>query len=217
MRELDDSLREAGVEANTLTTVEREPQVEDVDQAVAALLQCNVAADDTLLAIGGGSAMDLAKAVAALATNRAGDSVKDYLEGVGRGLEISQPPLPWIAVPTTAGTGSEATKNAVISSYAPPFKKSLRSELMLPGCVLIDPELSISLPSSVTAQSGIDAITQLIESYISRRARAIPQALARQGLSLAVPALPVALRQPHHRQARGDGPCRTVVRDGAGQ
>jgi alcohol dehydrogenase class IV len=137
-----------------------------------------------------------------MATNAPGGSVVDYLEGVGRGLAIRAPLPALVAIPTTAGTGAEATKNAVISSYDPPFKKSLRSEWLLPRAVLIDPELTVSLPAAVTAHSGLDAITQLIESYISRRAQPIPQALARDGLRLAAPALLAALRQPGNRQAR---------------
>ena len=116
------------------------------------------------IAIGGGAAIDLAKAVAARITNRNGESVQDYLEGVGRGLTLDRPPLPIIALPTTAGTGSEATRNAVISSLDPQFKKSLRDERLIPAAVLLDPELTISCPPSVTAHSGMDAITQLIES-----------------------------------------------------
>src|SRR5205823_2390217 len=99
-----------------------------------------------VLAIGGGSAIDLAKAAAAMATNGDGASVSDFLEGVGRGLAIERPPLPLLAMPTTAGTGSEATKNAVISSHDPTFKKSLRSDQMMARVVLVDPELAVSVP-----------------------------------------------------------------------
>lgn len=200
--EILSDLEDANVEVVRLATIDHEPEVADVDAAARLLYEHRAGDHDMVLAIGGGSAMDLGKAAAALATNRAGGSVQDYLEAVGRGLEITQPPLPLLVMPTTAGTGSEATKNAVISSYDPPFKKSLRSELMLPRCVVIDPELTVSLPPAITMQSGMDAITQLIESYISRRARPIPQALALQGLRVAVPALVQALRQPHDRQAR---------------
>jgi alcohol dehydrogenase class IV len=157
---------------------------------------------DFVIGLGGGSAIDLAKAVAAMATNRKSTSVVDYLEGVGHGLKIAHPPLPMLAMPTTAGTGSEATKNAVISSYDPPFKKSLRSDLMVPRIVLVDPELSISVPADVTAHTGMDAITQLIESYISRRAKPIPRAMCIQGLQLAIPALAEAVRNPGCRPAR---------------
>lgn len=200
--EILSDLEDASVEVVRLALIDHEPEVADVDAATRVLHEHRAGAHDVVLAIGGGSALDLGKAAAALATNRGGNSVKDYLEGVGRGLEITQPPLPLIVMPTTAGTGSEATKNAVISSYDPPFKKSLRSELMLPRCVVIDPELTVSMPPAVTAQSGMDAITQLIESYISRRAKPIPQALDLQGLRLSVPAIVRAMRQPHDRQAR---------------
>jgi len=200
--EILSGVQDAGLDVVRLTTIDHEPEVADVDAAARSLHDHKAGPHDVVLAIGGGSAMDLGKAVAALATNRGSETVKDYLEGVGRGLAIIHPPLPLVVMPTTSGTGSEATKNAVISSYDPPFKKSLRSELMLPRCVVVDPELTISMPPAITAQSGMDAVTQLIESYISRRARPIPQALAVQGLHLAVPALVQAIRQPHNRQAR---------------
>ena len=196
------ALAGAGVETVRLATVTREPEVPDVDGAVAQLLEHGVRAGDFVLGIGGGSAMDLAKAVAALAPNRHGSSVADFLEGVGRGLKIEQPPLPVLAMPTTAGTGSEATKNAVISSYDPPFKKSLRSDRMVPRVVLVDPELTASVPPDVTAHTGMDAITQLIESYVSRRARPIPRALCLQGLELAMPAIVEVVEDGASREAR---------------
>ena len=100
-------------------------------------------------------------------------------------MTIDHDPLPMLAMPTTAGTGTEATKNAVISSYDPPFKKSLRSERMVPDVVLVDPELTVSCPPSVTAQSGMDAVTQLIESSVSCRRTMYTQGLCRQGLRTA--------------------------------
>ena len=117
-------------------------------------------------------------------------------------MKIDRPPLPLLAMPTTAGTGTEATKNAVISSYDPPFKKSLRSERMLPRVVLVDPELSASVPPATTAWTGMDAIAQCIESYISRRARPVAQALAAEGLRRSVPALVEAVRDGASRPAR---------------
>jgi alcohol dehydrogenase class IV len=200
--EITSSLRQAGLAVVALASVSREPEVADVDRAVGELLRHDPRAGDLVLAVGGGSAIDLAKAVAALATNRQGTSVADYLEGVGKGLKIEAPPLPVLAVPTTAGTGSEATKNAVISSSNPPYKKSLRSELMIPRAVLIDPELTVGLPARVTAHTGMDAITQLIESYLSRRAQPIPQALALDGLARALPALERAVANGADRAAR---------------
>jgi alcohol dehydrogenase class IV len=196
------SIRQAGVEVVHLVTITREPEVSDVDRAVAELLTYDPGPNDLILAIGGGSAIDLAKGVSAMATNRHGASVADFLEGVGKGLKIEVPPLVVLAMPTTAGTGSEATKNAVLSSTNPAYKKSLRSELMIPRGVLIDPELTVGLPPRVTAQTGMDAITQLIESYLSRRAQPIPQALALDGLARALPAITRAVSAGSDRPAR---------------
>jgi alcohol dehydrogenase class IV len=200
--EIASSLRQAGIAVVPLASISREPEVSDVNRAVDEVLENGPRSGDLVLAIGGGSAIDLAKAAAALATNRQGTSVADYLEGVGKGLAIEAPPLPVLALPTTAGTGSEATKNAVISSTDPPYKKSLRSELMIPRAVLIDPELTIGLPPQVTAHTGMDAITQLIESYLSRRAQPIPQALALDGLARALPAIETAVTDGRNRAAR---------------
>lgn len=195
-------LDRAGVETVPLTTMTREPQVADVDDAARLLEQHKAKQGDLFLAIGGGSAIDLAKAVSAFVTNRQGDTICDYLEGVGRGLTLQHTPLPVLAMPTTGGTGTEATKNAVISNYDPPFKKSLRHELLVPRIVLIDPELSVTVPPDITASTGMDAITQLIESYISRKARPIPQALSLQGLELAIPAIAEAVEDGSSRKAR---------------
>lgn len=193
LSDLIDDIARQGVDCQHIATISHEPEVSDVDQLVADLIQQQARAGDCLLAIGGGSAIDLAKAAAALVTNRESSTVKDYLEGVGAGLQITQQPLPLIAVPTTAGTGTEATKNAVISSYDPLFKKSLRSNQMIPRVVIVDPDLSVGLPAQTTAFTGMDAITQLIESYVSSRAKPIPRALCLQGLSLAIPAISFAV------------------------
>ena len=195
-------LEDAGLTVCLLATLGREPLVVDVDAAVERILEFAPGPGDLVVALGGGSAIDLAKAVAALATNRHGHGVADFLEGVGKGLTIEKLPLPLLAIPTTAGTGSEATKNSVISSNEPPFKKSLRSELMVPRIVIIDPELTVSLPAEITAHTGMDAITQLIESYISRRAQPIPQALAESGLRFALRSIETAVKDGSNRQAR---------------
>jgi alcohol dehydrogenase class IV len=200
--QIEETLRRAGLTVVRLATISHEPLVADVDDCVERLLGSHPVDGDFVVGIGGGSAIDLAKAVAALATNRRGKSVKDLLEGVGSGLKIESPPLPVLAIPTTAGTGSEATKNSVISSNDPPFKKSLRSELMVPRIVLIDPELTVDLPPNITAQSGMDAITQLIESYLSRRAQPIPRALAESGLRLALRSIETAVTNGSNREAR---------------
>jgi alcohol dehydrogenase class IV len=201
--ELEARLAAESISPVRLGTISHEPLVEDVDRFTESLLHHNAPHDgDFLLAIGGGSAIDLAKAVAAMATNRNSPTVRDYLEGVGSGLKLEQPPLPLLAMPTTAGTGSEATKNAVISHKTPPFKKSLRSDLLVPRAVLVDPELAASLPAQTTAYTGMDAITQLIESYISCRAKPIPQALCAQGLPLAMNSIVEAVHDGGSRRAR---------------
>jgi alcohol dehydrogenase class IV len=202
LAQLFDFLRAAGIVPLHAASVSHEPEVADVDHLTAELAKNNVRDGDLLIGIGGGSAMDLAKAAAAMAANRESDTVRDYLEGVGRGLKIDRSPLPMIAVPTTAGTGSEATKNAVISSYEPPYKKSVRSDAMVPRIVLVDPELTAGVPPDVTAHTGMDTITQLIESYISRRAKPVPQALTIHGLPMAVAALPEAFKDGQCRWAR---------------
>jgi alcohol dehydrogenase class IV len=206
LAEIRDALWKEGVEPVEIGSALREPEVADVDRTARVLrdqaARSDGASGDLVIAVGGGSAIDLAKAACAMATNRKSPTVKDYLEGVGIGLPIEEDPLPLLALPTTAGTGSEATKNAVISSFDPPFKKSLRSDRMVPRIVLVDPELSVSVPPTITAHTGMDAITQLIESYITVKASPIPQALALQGLALAAPAMVTAFRDGGSREAR---------------
>jgi alcohol dehydrogenase class IV len=200
--EIVDRLKAEQVEAVEAATLLHEPEVADVDRLAAELRAQHAEPGDLMLGLGGGAAIDMAKAAAAMATNHQSATVKDYLENVGRDLKIVEPPLPVLAMPTTAGTGTEATRNAVISSYDPPFKKSLRDTRIMPQIALVDPELSVSVPAAVTAASGMDAITQLLESYISRKAQPIPQALARHGLKLALPAIVEAVRNPTSRPAR---------------
>lgn len=174
-----------------------EPEVSDVDEGV------NFARDEhvqVVVAIGGGSTIDTGKAISALLTNEG--SVADYLEGVGHGWTISQPTLPLIAIPTTAGTGAEVTKNAVISSRERQFKKSMRSHLMIPNVALLDPELTVSLPAKQTAECGMDALTQLIESYVSKKSQPIPDALAIYGIRLAGRYLERAVKNGGDMQAR---------------
>jgi alcohol dehydrogenase class IV len=201
-RQIVDSLLNAGLELADEALATREPLVEDVDQLADHWHHLGAARGGVVVAVGGGAALDLAKAAAALAVNRLGSSALDYLEGVGRGLEIHTAPLPLVALPTTAGTGSEATKNAVLSVTDPPAKKSLRSERLLARAVIVDPALTVSCPRHVTVHSGLDAITQLIESYVSRRSKPIPRALAAEGLRGAIPALPRAVEEPADRTAR---------------
>ncbi|MCC6126780.1 MAG: iron-containing alcohol dehydrogenase [Pirellulales bacterium] len=201
--EIEGLLRAEAIEVAPIATLSHEPEVADVDCAAVQLRALGAGEGDFLLALGGGAAIDLAKAAAAMATNDQSPTIKDYLENVGRDLKIVCDPLPVLAVPTTAGTGAEATKNAVISAYDPPFKKSVRDDRLMPRIALIDPELTVSVPPEVTAAGGMDAITQLIESFLSRKAKPIPQALAVQGLKLAMPSLGKAVENPSSRLARG--------------
>lgn len=200
---IEDSLRAAGLSVIDLGTISREPEVEDVDAMVGRLRELGGGVPgDVVLALGGGAALDLGKAVSALATNLHSDTVRDFLEGVGRGLQITERPLPLIAMPTTAGTGSEATKNAVISSQSGQFKKSLRSDWMIPTVALIDPELTVTCPRDISAWSGMDAITQLMESRITPKSTAITRALCGEGLRAAIPWLQRACDEPDCRPAR---------------
>ena len=202
LNEIGGLLRAEGIEPVPVATLLHEPEVGDVDRVAAEVRELHAGAGDFLLAVGGGAAIDLAKAVAAMSVNSESPTVKDYLENVGRDLKIVHPPLPVLAMPSTAGTGAEATKNAVISCYDPPFKKSLRDDRLMPRIALVDPELTVTVPPSVTAAGGMDAITQLIESYVSRKAQPIPRALAIEGLKLAIPAIVEAVENGASRPAR---------------
>ncbi|GAB4130081.1 MAG: iron-containing alcohol dehydrogenase [Thermogutta sp.] len=200
--ELAELVQAAGCTVADIAEIHREPQVADVDALTDRWRKSADLGDAVILALGGGAAIDLAKAVSARLTHPEGDSIRDYLEGVGRGLRLCRPCVPVVAVPTTAGTGTETTKNAVISSVDPPFKKSLRDDRILPALALVDAELTVSAPLRVTAYSGMDAITQLIESYCSRRRTPIPEALAESALRSALPSLRTLARDPSNRRAR---------------
>ena len=136
-----------------------------------------------VIAIGGGSVLDAGKAIAALSTNRA--DPLEYLEVIGAGKPLLAPPLPLIAIPTTAGTGAEVTRNAVLMSEPHRTKVSLRSPLMLPRLAVIDPELTFGLPAAITASTGLDALTQLIEAFVSTRSNPMTDALCRDGIQRA--------------------------------
>src|SRR5208282_5315314 len=129
---------------------------------------------------GGGSAIDAAKAIAAMLTNKG--ELLDYVEIIGRGKPLTQPSAPFIAIPTTAGTGSEVTRNAVMASPEHRVKASLRSPHMLPRLAVVDPELTLDLPPALTATTGMDALTQLIEPYVSIRANAMTDLYCAEGI-----------------------------------
>src|SRR5215472_520886 len=168
-------------------TVPAEPTVELARAAAAAAREHGA---DVVAAVGGGSVIDLAKAVAMLLGN--GGDPLDYLEVVGAGREITEPAVPLVAVPTTAGTGAEVTANAVLTSPGHGLKASLRSPLMIPRVALVDPRPALSCPPAVTAASGLDALTQCLEPFVSIRANPLTDGLAAQGLRRAASGLRAA-------------------------
>lgn len=200
-----------GLPARQVAMSTGEPTVDHVAKALASLPTDATGA--VVVAVGGGATIDLAKAVAALATNLSPDelagapasldaAIVDRLEGVGRGLPITKWPLPLIAVPTTAGTGTEATRNAVISCPRRRFKKSMRSPLMVPRAAVLDPRLTASCSRATTAAAGLDCVTQLIEAFVCRFAKPLPRALVLDALPRAVDALPRVLADPANIDAR---------------
>ncbi|MEW5958379.1 MAG: iron-containing alcohol dehydrogenase [Chloroflexota bacterium] len=169
-------LTAGGLDAATFV-VAGEPTVEVVRRGAR---QARAKKCDLLIGLGGGSAIDAAKAIAALLTN--GGDPLDYLEVIGQGKPITQPAAPTIAIPTTAGTGAEVTRNAVLGSPEHRLKVSLRSPLLLPRLAIIDPELTYQLPPAITASTGLDALTQVIEPYVSNKANPLTDAVCREGL-----------------------------------
>ena len=168
------ALTEAGISSDVFG-VAGEPSVDLLREVVTATADSGC---DAVLGFGGGSALDVAKAAAVLATS--GSDPMDHLEVIGAGRPIEKPGLPCVAVPTTAGTGSEVTRNAVLSGDG--VKASLRSPLLLPKVAVVDPDLLVDLPQPVIAASGMDALSQLIEPLLSQRANPFSDALARDGI-----------------------------------
>jgi alcohol dehydrogenase class IV len=220
---LREELQAAGAQSFTFA-VEGEPTV---DLIARGLEQARGEQCDVVIAIGGGSVIDTGKAIAAL-LNNPGD-LMDYLEVVGKGNTLQNPAVPFIAAPTTAGTGSEVTRNAVIgvqdvpTDVAPGFspapgdaglkpgatkggtkgvKVSLRSPFLLPRLAVVDPELTLGLPPAITAHTGLDALTQLIEAYVSIRSNPMTDGFCVQGIPLAARSLRRAFYQGHDQEAR---------------
>jgi alcohol dehydrogenase class IV len=191
-------LEGAGVTV-TIFPVAGEPDVAIVE---AGVNQARQAGCDSVVSFGGGSAIDAGKAIAAMLTNEG--ELMDYLEVIGRGKTLTRQSAPFVAIPTTAGTGTEVTRNAVLASPKDRVKVSLRSALMLPRVALVDPELTYDLPKGLTASTGLDALTQLIEPYVCCRANPMTDALCVEGLRRAGRSLRAAYRDGGNRSARED-------------
>jgi len=191
-------LKKAGL-TSTVFSVPSEPTVALAKEGTRI---AHEAACDLVIGFGGGSALDAGKAIAALVKN--GDDPLDFLEVIGRGKPLTEPPLPYIAIPTTAGTGSEVTRNAVLASKEHRVKISLRGREMLPNVALVDPELTFSMPPSITASTGLDALTQVIEPYLSTRRNALTDGLCREGMRRAAQSLHRAYENGNDTEARTD-------------
>jgi alcohol dehydrogenase class IV len=191
------------LEANKIKSitfsVSGEPTTTLIAKAVEA---ARTTAADLVIGIGGGSVLDSGKAVAAMLTNKG--QLMDYLEVIGKGQPLTERPVPYFAIPTTAGTGAEVTRNSVIASPEHKVKVSMRSPLMLPYLALIDPELTYSMPPSVTASTGLDALTQLMEAYVSNKANPLTDGICREGMQRAASSLQRAYEDGSDADARED-------------
>jgi alcohol dehydrogenase class IV len=191
-------LRKQGVDYITFN-VTGEPTTMLARVAIEAARE---ASSDFVISMGGGSVLDMGKIIAAMLTN--GGELEDYLEVVGAGKPLLRPSVPHIAVPTTAGTGAEVTRNAVLGVPEHRVKVSMRSPLMLPRLAVVDPELTHSLPPSLTATTGLDALTQLVETYVSDKANPLTDGICREGLSRAGRSLRRAFENGQDAEARQD-------------
>jgi alcohol dehydrogenase class IV len=192
------NLSASGVSAVTFA-VAGEPEVATVEQGTALAKKKTC---DFVVSIGGGSVIDAGKAIAAMLTNEG--ELLDYLEIIGRGKPLTKPSAPFLAVPTTAGTGSEVTRNAVLASPAHKVKVSLRSPLMLAKAAIVDPELTYDLPPALTASSGLDALTQLIEPFVCSRANPMTDGVCVEGIRRAARSLRMAFTDGKNKSARED-------------
>jgi len=195
--ELFSSLRQEGIEYTGIS-IPGEPTPDNIDNAVERFMDEKI---DAVIAVGGGSVMDAGKAISSMLYRR--ESVMEYLEGVGN-REHPGTKVPFIAIPTTAGTGSEATKNAVISRIGRDgFKRSLRHDNFVPDIALVDPKLSVSFPPEITASSGMDCFSQLIEAFLSTKASPYTDALAWEGLKAVRGSFMQVLEDGTNIEARG--------------
>jgi len=173
-----------------------------IDMALGVVQKARQATCDLVIGIGGGSVIDTGKVAAALITNSG--QLMDYLEIIGNAQPLECAAAPYIAIPTTAGTGSEVTRNAVLGSPEHRVKVSMRSPFMLPDLAVVDPELTVSLPPSITASTGLDALTQLMEAFVSSHANAMTDGICREGLLRAAESLQRVYENGSDRKARED-------------
>ncbi|MBV6501233.1 MAG: alcohol dehydrogenase [Prosthecobacter sp.] len=193
-----DSLRSAGLDVSVFG-IQKEPTLQEARNGAVMAREIKA---EAVIGLGGGSAVDGGKAVAALAT-QPGDAL-DYLEVVGQGRALDRPSLPFLAMPTTAGTGAEATRNAVLAVPEHGVKASLRHASMLPRVALIDPALALECPPEVTAASGMDALTQCLEAFVSCRAQPMTDALCLEGIRRSMRSLERAVNDGRDLDARED-------------
>ena len=191
-------LRENYIEAATFP-VSGEPTIQTVRDGVALAKSENC---DWVIGVGGGSVLDAGKAIAAMMQNE-GD-VLDYVEIIGKGKSLTRQPARYMAIPTTAGTGSEVTRNAVLASPEHRLKVSMRSPMMLPDIALVDPELTYDLPPGITASTGLDALTQLIEPYVCLRANPMTDAICVEGIRRVAQSFRRAVENGRDEKARED-------------
>ncbi|MBN1486291.1 MAG: iron-containing alcohol dehydrogenase [Anaerolineae bacterium] len=193
-----EDLQVNGLETH-IFSVEKEPDIALVQKgaAIARKAKC-----DIVIGFGGGSALDTGKAIAALLTNPG--EVLDYLEVIGKGKPLTRSPVPIMAIPTTSGTGTEVTRNAVLASPEHHVKVSLRSSQIIPDVAIVDPALTLTVPPSVTASTGLDALTQVLEPYVSHKANPLTDTICREGIRRAAGSLRQAYEHGDDLAARED-------------
>ena len=194
--QLSENLAEINIHSE-IFSIHSEPTISDIEQGteLARKTLCNV-----VVGIGGGSAVDSAKAIAALVPNQG--ELTDYLEIIGKGRKLENEPLPFLAIPTTAGTGAEVTKNSVIKSTEHNVKVSLRSDLMYPKLAVVDPELTLTMPPHLTATTGVDALTHLLETFVSNQSNPFIDMLCREGMKRISTSLELAFNDGNNLEAR---------------
>jgi len=194
-----EAMLEAGNIACSSFDVHGEPTIERIEEGVAHARQAD---SDVVIGFGGGSVIDSAKAIAGLVTNPG--PILEYLEVIGKGKQLAVPSLPCVAIPTTAGTGAEVTRNSVLASQEHRVKVSLRSPYLLPRFAVVDPKLTCDLPPSATASTGLDALTQLIEPYVCIHSNPITDGLCIEGMRRAARSLRHAFEAGADISARED-------------